>query len=66
MTQPQIPLEQLRRSADARAGALAKRYTDALRVGEGAAAERVIDDALSAGMGPEAVQSRGVMPFSLA
>ncbi len=61
MTQPPR-LEQLRRAADARAAALAGRYTDALRSGEGAAAERVIDDALSAGMAPEAVQSRVIAP----
>jgi diguanylate cyclase (GGDEF)-like protein len=58
----EISLSQLRRAADARAATLARRFGDALHIGEGAVAERVIDDALSAGMTPAAVQSLVIGP----
>jgi len=57
-----LELSGLRRAADARAAALAQRFGDALRVGDGAAAERVTDDALASGMAPEAVQSLVITP----
>ncbi|MEA2297306.1 MAG: hypothetical protein QOF77_242 [Solirubrobacteraceae bacterium] len=52
-----LPLPDLCRAADARAAALARRFGDALRAGDGAAGERIVNDALGTGMTPEAVQS---------
>jgi len=58
----QFDLTQLRHATDARAAALARRFGDALRAGDGASAERVADDALACGMAPEAVQSLVIAP----
>ena len=52
----------LRRAADAGTTALARRFGDVLRVGDGAAAELVIDDALATGLAPPAVQSLVIEP----
>ena len=51
-----------RRRVDRGAPALARRFCDALRCGDGAIAERVIDDAIDAGMAPEAIQSLVIAP----
>jgi diguanylate cyclase (GGDEF)-like protein len=51
-----------RRAADAGAGEMARQFGDALHVGDGIAAERVVDDALRAGLAPEAVQSLVIAP----
>jgi len=59
---PRVPLPDLRRAAHARTEALARRFGDALRVGEGAAAERIVDDALATGMSPAGVQSLVITP----
>lgn len=40
----------------------ARRFGDALRVGDGAAGERVIDDGLAAGISPEAMQALVIEP----
>jgi MerR family transcriptional regulator, light-induced transcriptional regulator len=55
-------LSDLRRAADARAAALARRFGDALVVGERAGAERIVDEALASGMTPVAVQSLVIAP----
>jgi diguanylate cyclase (GGDEF)-like protein len=52
----------LRRAADAEAGILARRFEEVLRVGDGRAAEQVMDDALASGMAPEAIQSLVITP----
>ena len=41
---------------------LSRRYVDALRVAQPAAAERVVDDALAAGLAPAAIQSLVIEP----
>ena len=52
----------LRRESDVGAGVLARRFGDTLRVGDGGTAERVMDDALAAGMSPEAIQTLVIAP----
>jgi len=52
----------MRRTTDADAHLLARRFGDALRVGDGAAADAVVDAALAAGMAPEAIQSLVITP----
>ena len=52
----------MRRTTDAGAHLLARRFGDALRVGDGAAADAVVDAALAAGMAPEAIQSLVITP----
>ena len=51
-----------RRAADTDAPVLARRYGDALRVGQTSAAEQVVDDALAAGLAPAAIQSLIIEP----
>jgi len=51
-----------RRAADDRGGVPARRFGDALRVADAAVAERIVDDALAAGMAPEAIQSLVIAP----
>lgn len=51
-----------RRAADDHAAVLARRFGDLLRVGDGAAAEQTVDDALAAGMAPEVIQSLVITP----
>ena len=51
-----------RRSADAQATVLSRRYVDALRVAQTSAAEQVVDDALAAGLSPSAIQSLVIEP----
>lgn len=51
-----------RRAADRGADALARRFGDVLRAGDGSAAERVVEDALAAGMAPEAIHSLVITP----
>lgn len=41
---------------------LARRFGDALRVGDGRAAERIVDDALAAGLEPAVIQSLVIAP----
>lgn len=45
-----------------RVGKFARRFGDVLRVGDGESAEAVIDEALTAGMSPPAVQTRVIAP----
>jgi len=52
----------LRRAADAEIGMLARRFEEVLRVGDGSAAEQVMDDALAAGLAPEVIQSMVITP----
>lgn len=52
----------MRRTPDAGAHLLARRFGDVLRVGDGAAADAVVDAALAAGMAPEAIQSLVITP----
>ena len=52
----------MRRTTDAGAHLLARRFGDVLRVGDGAAADAVVDAALAAGMAPEAIQSLVITP----
>ena len=61
MTSPPAPAPS-RRVNDDGAGVLARRFGDVLRVGDGAAAERIVDDALAAGMAPAAIQSLVITP----
>ena len=61
MTSPPAPAPS-RRANDDGAGVLARRFGDVLRVGDGAAAERIVDDALAAGMAPAAIQSLVITP----
>jgi diguanylate cyclase (GGDEF)-like protein len=51
-----------RRATDADAPLLARRYGDALRIAQTAAAEQVVDDALAAGLTPSAIQSLIIEP----
>jgi diguanylate cyclase (GGDEF)-like protein len=51
-----------RRRTDSGVRALARRFGDALRCGDGAAAERVIEAAIDAGLAPEAIQSLVIAP----
>lgn len=61
--EPSSPkISELRQAADARAAALARRFGDALRVGDGRQAELIVDEALSAEMAPAAVQVRVIGP----
>ncbi|MGZ8571875.1 MAG: diguanylate cyclase [Actinomycetota bacterium] len=50
------------REGDARAHADARRYCDALRAADAPAAERVVSEALAAGLSPSAVQSLVIGP----
>lgn len=52
----------LRRRADAGAPALARRFGEALRVGDPDLANTIVDDALSSGLRATAVQSRVIAP----
>jgi len=52
----------LRRAPDGGAKALARRFGDVLRVGDGVAAERVIEDALASGMAPAAIHALVIAP----
>lgn len=52
----------LRRAGDVGERAFARRFGDVLRIGDGSAAERVIDDALASGLSPEVVQSHVIGP----
>ncbi len=51
-----------RRATDARTGPLARRFGDVLRVGDGAAADAIVDAALAAGMTPEVIQALVITP----
>jgi len=51
----------LRRTSDDPA-LLARRFGDLLRVGDGAAAERLVDEALAGGMSPAAIQALVITP----
>jgi len=52
----------LRRVSNMKTGGLARRFGNALRVGEASAAERVVEDALTSGLAPEAVQTLVIAP----
>jgi diguanylate cyclase (GGDEF)-like protein len=59
---PPAPPAEGRRAHDHRLPALTRRYGEALRVGDGAAAEQVIADALPLDLSPVAVQSLIIAP----
>lgn len=50
------------RASERTAASLASRFLDVLRVGDGPAADRLVDGALAAGMAPEAVQALVIGP----
>jgi len=56
------PEADLRRAGDARADPLARRFGDALRAGDAASAEAVIEEALRQGLEPPAIQVRVIEP----
>ena len=54
--------DRLRRSSDEGAGALARQFGDALQAADGDLAESIVEDALTLGLSPAAVQSAVIAP----
>ncbi len=56
------PTSDIRRAGDRLVGGLATRFTDALRVGDGAVADAVVQDGIAAGLSAEVLQSLVIGP----